>query len=123
MSIHDLVPKPEGKPQLRESELDMPEGPRVVTKQLRMLFREAFDQLGGAEFLVQFALRSDANARVFVQAISKLLPASAQEKSGEKIIIDIPWLTQERLAYQRADQQPLDKDIEDVLPKDKGAEV
>lgn len=89
-----------------------------VTRQLRELFREAFDDLGGSAFLVDFALKSDANARVFVQAISKLLPASANPaEKGEKIIIDVPWLTRDRLSYQRADQQPMDSDIQDVIPK------
>jgi hypothetical protein len=78
------------------------------------LFREAFDVLGGAAWLVEFAGRNDQNARVFVQAISKLLPASASPKTGEKIILDIPWLTRDRLAYKEG---PMDKDIDDVLPR------
>ena len=114
----NLVPTPPGRPRLRESELDMPAGPQKVTRQLRELFREAFDQLGGVEYLVDFATRNDQNARVFVQAISKLLPASAADTKQDRIILDIPWLTRDRLAYQRADAQPLDSDITDVLPKE-----
>jgi len=112
-----LVPIPPDRPRLRQSELDLPAGPGKVTRQLRELFREAFDQLGGVEYLVDFASRNDQNARVFVQAISKLLPASASDTAKDKIIIDVPWLTRDRLSYQRADQQPLDSDITDVLPK------
>lgn len=97
----------------------MPAGPTKVTRQLRELFREAFDQLGGVEFLVDFASRNDQNARVFVQAVSKLLPASAADNAKDKVIIDIPWLTRDRLAYQRADQGPMDSDITDVIPKDR----
>lgn len=118
MSQQNLIPVPPDRPRLRNSELDMPAGPQKVTRQLRELFREAFDQLGGVEYLVDFATRNDQNARVFVQAISKLLPASAADMNKDKVIIDIPWLTRDRLAYQRADQQPLDQDITDVLPKE-----
>ena len=118
MSQTRLIPAPPDHPRLRESDLDMPAGPQKVTRQLRELFREAFDQLGGVEYLVDFASRNDQNARVFVQAISKLLPASAADTSKDKIIIDIPWLTRDRLAYQRADHQPLDSDITDVLPRE-----
>lgn len=117
MGQNSLIPPVEAGPRERISALDEPAGPVKVTRQLRELFREAFDELGGAQFLVEFATKSDANARVFVQAISKLLPASASPKGGEKLIIDIPWLTKDRLAYQRADQQPMDSDIQDVLPK------
>ena len=46
--------------------------------QLRDVFREAFDRLGGADWLVEFALRDDANARVFVSAVTKLIPLSAK---------------------------------------------
>lgn len=89
-------------------------GPNQVNRQLRELFREAFDTLGGAGWLVEFAQNSDANARVFVQAISKLLPASASSIGQEKIIIDIPWLTRDRLAYKEG---LMDSDVADVMPK------
>lgn len=116
--MNDLIPKARGGPTVRDSPLDEPAGPVKVARQLRELFREAFDNLGGSEFLVEFALKSDANARVFVQAISKLLPASANpNEKQEKIIIDIPWLTKDRLAYQRLEKGPLDKDVVDILPK------
>jgi hypothetical protein len=36
----------------------------------------AFDTLGGADWLVEFALKNDGNARVFLQTVSKLLPQS-----------------------------------------------
>ena len=86
-----------------------------VNRQLREVFREAFDQLGGAQWLVEFAQTDQANARVFVQAISKLLPASASPNDkSEKIVIDIPWLTRDRLSYKEG---KVDSDLEDVLPK------
>jgi hypothetical protein len=46
--------------------------------QLRDVFREAFDRLGGADWLVEFAQENDGNARVFVQAVTKLIPISAK---------------------------------------------
>jgi len=88
-----------------------------VNRQLREVFREAFDHLGGSEWLVQFALSNDQNARVFVQAISKLLPASAAPITGEKIVIDIPWLTRDRLAYKEGVQ---DADVVQLMPTDNG---
>jgi hypothetical protein len=109
-----LIPSPSSKPSVRSTPLTDDAGPIKVNRQLRELFREAFDQLGGTQFLVEFALESEANRRVFVQAISKLLPASANPiDKNEKIIIDVPWLTRDRLAYKEGE---LDSDITDVLP-------
>ena len=110
-----LIP-PSGKQQaLRDSPLDEVAGPNKINRQLREVFREAFDQLGGAQWLVEFASTNDQNARVFVQAISKLLPASASPAdTKEKVIIDIPWLTRDRLAYKEGQMDP---DVEDVLPR------
>lgn len=98
--MSSLIPPPAPRPAIRQSELSEEAGPIKVNRQLRELFREAFDQLGGAEYLVEFATRNDQNARVFVQAISKLLPPSANPVGQEKIVIDIPWLTRERLQYR-----------------------
>jgi hypothetical protein len=75
--------------------------PQRVNRQLRELFREAFDNLGGAPWLVEFASKSDQNARVFVQAISKLLPPANDPKGTGGVIIDVPWLTSTRLSYKR----------------------
>jgi len=105
--------------ELRNTELSMPASPRVVTRQLREVFREAFDNMGGATWLTEFAQKNDQNARVFVQAISKLLPASAPEGDKAKIVVEIPWLTQDRLSYKRLDSQPMDADVIDLIPKDK----
>ena len=106
---------------MSSSPLNADAGPVVVNRQLREIFREAFDHLGGASWLVDFASSSDANARVFVQAISKLLPASASPVTGEKIIIDIPWLTRDRLAYKEDMSVAADianaNSITDILPR------
>jgi hypothetical protein len=102
---------------LRDTELSMPAGPKKIARQLREVFREAFDNLGGAAWLTEFAEKNDQNARVFVQAISKLLPASAPESDKEKIVVDIPWLTRDRLSYKRIEEQPMDADVVDLVPK------
>jgi len=112
--VMSLLPAPQRSQNLRSSPLDEVAGPNKVNRQLREVFREAFDHLGGAEWLVNFAQQNDQNARVFVQAISKLLPASASPSETGKIILDIPWLTRDRLAYKEG---PMDADISDVLPK------
>jgi hypothetical protein len=114
-----LIPEPGRVQTLRNSPLDEQAGPTKVNRQLREVFREAFDHLGGATWLVEFANKSDANSRVFVQAISKLLPASASPIAGEKVIIDIPWLTRDRLAYKDADNQPVDADVISLIPREK----
>lgn len=112
--MNPLLPAPQRPQNLRTSPLDEPAGPNKVNRQLREVFREAFDHLGGANWLVLFAQANDQNARVFVQAISKLLPASASPIAGEKIVLDIPWLTRDRLAYKEG---LLDADVTDILPK------
>ena len=77
---------PATTPQLvRRSPLSQPVGPNIAIKQLREVFRDAFDQLGGAAWLVDFVKSDPANARVFVSAISKLLPATIQV-SGNVVI-------------------------------------
>ena len=111
-----LIPTPTARPLLSASPLSEDAGPTKVNRQLRELFREAFDRLGGVDFLVEFALESEPNRRVFVQAISKLLPASANPiDKADKITIDIPWLTRERLTYKEG---PVDSNVVDLLPRD-----
>lgn len=77
---------PTAQPQsIRSTALTQPVGGNVVIKQLREVFRDAFDQLGGAAWLVSFVQEDPANARVFISAISKLLPAQVQV-SGNVVI-------------------------------------
>ena len=71
--IPEVIPQ-----QIRTTPLAQAAGPNIVIKQLREVFRDAFDQLGGANWLVDFVREDPANARVFVGAISKLLPAPTQ---------------------------------------------
>ena len=115
----ELIPKPPPRQALRDSPLSEVAGPNRINRQLREVFREAFDHLGGSAWLVEFATANDQNARVFVQAISKLLPASATPTGQDKVIIDIPWLTRERLAYKDEVDNGVDKDVIQLLPKDK----
>ena len=70
---------------IRATPLTQAVGSNTAIKQLREVFRDAFDQLGGAAWLVEFVTSDPANARVFVGAISKLLPAQVQ-LSGNVII-------------------------------------
>lgn len=95
-----MIPEPTRNAMPRSSPLDEDVSPRVVTRQLREVFREAFDHLGGAQWLVEFASANDQNARVFVQAISKLLPPAMDGQAKEKLVIDVPWLTRDRLSYK-----------------------
>lgn len=74
---------------IRSSALTQPVGPNIAIKQLREVFRDAFDQLGGADWLVNFVKEDPANARVFVSAISKLLPATVAV-SGNIVIQATP---------------------------------
>lgn len=71
--IPEVIPQ-----QIRSTALTQPVGPNVAIKQLREVFRDAFDQLGGASWLIEFVEKDPANARVFVGAISKLLPPQTQ---------------------------------------------
>ena len=51
------------------------------------MFRDAFERLGGTDYLVEFAQSNDQNARVFVQAIAKLIPQEVTGKDGAPITI------------------------------------
>lgn len=105
-----LIPESPPRPLVSASPLSDAVGPNVVNRQLREVFREAFDKLGGADWLVQFAGASEGNARVFVSAISKLLPATVADATVDRRIKDIPWLTRERLSYKE-----VNGDISDVF--------
>ena len=113
--MSSLMPPSPPRQVVRVSPLSAEAGPQQVNRQLREIFREAFDELGGAAWLVEFAQKSEANSRVFVQAISKLLPASASPTANERIVIDIPWLTRERLTYKELEVSI--EGPEDVSPK------
>lgn len=65
----------------------VPDAPLPSARAIRDLFREAFETLGGAHWLVEFAQESDANARVFVAAITRLLPLEVTGKDGAPLTI------------------------------------
>lgn len=113
-SLPSLIPP--GPPVFRPPRGEPAElSPQQVNRQLREVFREAFDTLGGSTWLVEFASKSDSNARVFVQAISKLLPPANDVKQQGGVIIDVPWLTSTRLAYKRqGDDEILDVQVRDA---------
>jgi hypothetical protein len=109
--LNGLIPMPKERPRVRSTALTDDLGTTQINRQLRELFREAFDQLGGSAWLVEFAEANDQNARVFVQAISKLLPASAADRSNvAPVILDVPWLTRDRLSYKDAAAQITSED-------------
>ena len=81
---------PAAQPQaVRATPLAQAVGSNIAIKQLREVFRDAFDQLGGADWLVEFVKEDPANARVFVSAISKLLPVT-MAVSGNIVIQATP---------------------------------
>lgn len=75
---------------------------REINKAMKDIFKETFHNLGGAAWLTQFVLESDANARVFVQILGKLIPPSPQEipNPPSAQIIDLPWVQHGRLSYK-----------------------
>ena len=65
------------------------EHPVVVRKELRQIFRDAFDTLGGADWLVRFVREDPQNARTFIQAIARLMPMEITGKDGAPLSIVI----------------------------------
>lgn len=63
--------------------------PATTVKELRQVFREAFDTLGGAAWLVAFAQKDAQNARTFVQALSRLIPLELTGKDGGPLTVVI----------------------------------
>lgn len=64
-----------------------PAHPAIVRKDLRQIFRDAFDQLGGADWLVRFVRDDPQNARTFVQAIARLMPLELTGKDGAPLTV------------------------------------
>lgn len=65
----------------------LPHEDRQNKRAIREMVRDAFDRLGGVDWLVTFAMRSDENARVFINVIAKLIPLEVTGKDGEAIQI------------------------------------
>jgi len=63
--------------------------PATVKRELRLLFRDAFDELGGMQWLVDFAREDAQNARTFVQALARLIPLELVGKDGQPLSITI----------------------------------
>lgn len=61
--------------------------PAVVKKELRQIFRDAFDVLGGADWLVRFVREDPQNARTFVQAIARLMPLELTGPNGAPLTV------------------------------------
>ena len=53
-------------------------------RRVREDFRQAFQKLGGSEWLVDFVQRDDQNARTFLSCLSKIIPAEMGEVSKDE---------------------------------------
>lgn len=90
---------------------DQPHAPAnavVAVKELRTIFRDAFDTLGGATWLVAFVREDPQNARTFVQAITKLIPLEITGKNGAPLSVVIQMADGSQREVQ---QQPEDASI------------
>lgn len=67
----------------------LPHEDRQNRKAIREMFRDAFDQLGGVDWLITFANRSDENARVFINALTKMMPLEVTGKDGAALTINV----------------------------------
>jgi hypothetical protein len=66
-----------------------PHEDRQNKRAIREMFRDAFERLGGVDWLVTFANRSDENARVFVNSITKMIPLELTGKDGQPLTIQV----------------------------------
>lgn len=66
-----------------------PHEDRQNKRAVREMFRDAFERLGGVDWLVTFATRSDENARVFISALTKLIPLEVTGKDGQPLTITV----------------------------------
>jgi hypothetical protein len=64
-------------------------------KAIKQMFRDAFERLGGVDYLVEFAKANDQNARVFVQAVTKLIPLEVTGRDGMPLSIRVISLAAE----------------------------
>jgi len=103
--------------------LPPPPTEKQLQRQVRETFLEAFDRLGGIEYLVTFAQADPANARVFVQALTKMIPKEMDVHSAallaanqqRRMTFDVPWLTSRRLTYKDARDQTDSMVVEDAV--------
>jgi hypothetical protein len=109
--------------QISDSPLSRPATQAQMKAQLRDVFREAFDRLGGADWLVAFAQENDGNARVFVQAVTKLIPLSAKLdvslREGDDLALVSTTQLRQILLSQIANttQNVVDVDFENADPE------
>lgn len=101
--MSSLIPPPALPQMMSESPLDALVSSRTQNKQMREIFRETLDKLGGVEWLVKFAQGDPQNARVFVSTLGKFVSPTVEPlKPQERVptVIDIPWINARRLAYK-----------------------
>ena len=66
-----------------------PHEDRQNKRAIREMFRDAFELLGGVDWLVAFAQRSDENARTFVNVVAKMIPLEVTGKDGTPLTITV----------------------------------
>jgi hypothetical protein len=68
-------------------------------KAIKQMFRDAFERLGGTDFLVEFANESEQNKRVFVQALTKLIPLEVTGRDGMPLSIRVISLAADQAQF------------------------
>ena len=82
------MPRPKGSP--RPPGSGRAKGtPNKVTRSVREAFAIAFDELGGAAGLRDWALRSPENERAFYSLASKLIPSEVTGANGAPLATGI----------------------------------
>ena len=66
-----------------------PHEDRQNRRAIREMFRDAFELLGGVDYLVAFAQRSDENARTFINVLAKMIPLEVTGKDGQPLTITV----------------------------------
>ena len=85
-------------PEVAERVMGPPRGKRQVNTPrmfIKEAFRQAFEELGSVKFLVDFAAANDANARVFVSALSRLIPQEITGADGQPLRIVVQTFSNE----------------------------
>lgn len=62
-------------------------GAKTPRQLIRRSFEAAFEKLGSVDWLVNFANANDANGRVFLQALSRLIPTEITGANGAPLSI------------------------------------
>jgi len=103
--------KVEANPGLSATNLIEHQNPHVIKRELRAILRDAFDQLGGAQWLVDFVRRDDSNAKAFLQVLGRTMPLELL--GADKAPVTITILSADG-TVERVDMEP--KSVPPQLP-------